>query len=169
MPSWPGSKVVMQRTANPLYAGSIPAPASIKNKVMTLHRFKFDKLVRDKAPDIMRGQGVIVHDRIMNQEEKLIRLKKKLLEEADEVANEANTMEEFCEEFADVLEVISALAAMLGITPEQIGKARREKHAIKGGFDRGLYCSEIEIDSEKPDMIKWIEYFQSHPRYPEIK
>lgn len=136
---------------------------------MTLHRFKFDKLVRDKAPDIMRGWGVIVHDRIMGKEEKITRLKEKLIEEANEVVSEANTVEEFCEEFADVLEVISTLAAMLGITPEQIEKVRREKCALKGGFNRGIYCSEIELDSEKPGMIKRIEYFQSHPRYPEIK
>ena len=47
---------------------------------MTLRRFKFDKLIRDKAADIMRGLGIIVHDRVMDHQEKVGRLKEKLVE-----------------------------------------------------------------------------------------
>jgi predicted house-cleaning noncanonical NTP pyrophosphatase (MazG superfamily) len=136
---------------------------------MTLHRFKLEKLVRDKVPDIMRKQGAVVHDRIMNQEEKIIRLKEKLLEEANEVITEANTIEEFLEEFSDVIEVINALAATIGITPEQIEKKRQEKQAIKGGFEKGIYCSTIEADSNNQDLAKYIAYFKNHPRYTEVK
>ena len=136
---------------------------------MTLRRFKFDKLIRDKAADIMRGLGIIVHDRVMDHQEKVGRLKEKLVEEAGEVMNEANTTEEFCEELADVLEVISALATTIGITTEQIEKARQEKYAIKGGFEKGIYCSTIEADPDNPNLAELIAHYQTHPRYPEIR
>jgi predicted house-cleaning noncanonical NTP pyrophosphatase (MazG superfamily) len=136
---------------------------------MTLRRFKFDKLIRDKASDIMRNLGIIVHDRIMDNQEKIVRLKEKLIEEANEVMNEANTSEELCEEIADVLEVISALSNATGITQEQINKTRQQKYAIKGGFEKGIYCSTIEASSDNPDLAKHISYYQTHPRYPEIK
>jgi predicted house-cleaning noncanonical NTP pyrophosphatase (MazG superfamily) len=136
---------------------------------MTLRRFKFDKLIRDKAPDIMRNLGIIVHDRIMDNQEKIVRLKEKLIEEANEVMSEANTLEELCEEIADVLEVISALSNAIGITQEQINKTRQKKYSIKGGFEKGIYCSTIEASSDNPDLAEYIMYYQTHPRYPEIK
>ena len=47
-------------------------------------RFKVDKLIRDRLPEIMRKRGVQVHERFMEPEEFVARLKEKLLEEAGE-------------------------------------------------------------------------------------
>lgn len=49
------------------------------------HRFKVDKLIRDKLPQIMRSSGIQVFERVMEKDEYLKRLKDKLLEEAKEV------------------------------------------------------------------------------------
>ena len=49
------------------------------------HRFKVDKLIRDKLPQIMRASGIQVFERVMEKDEYLKRLKDKLLEEAKEV------------------------------------------------------------------------------------
>lgn len=46
------------------------------------HRFKVDKLIRDKLPQIMRSSGIQVFERVMGKDEYLKRLKDKLLEEA---------------------------------------------------------------------------------------
>lgn len=42
------------------------------------------------------------------------------------------------QEFADVIEVLHALARRAGLSPEQIEEVRIKKAAEKGGFERGL-------------------------------
>lgn len=52
---------------------------------MSLKRFRVEKLIRDHLPDFMRSQGIVVHERIMQQDEFIASLKDKLQEEAGEV------------------------------------------------------------------------------------
>lgn len=136
---------------------------------MTTMRFKFDKLVRDKMPALMENGGVIVHKRTIRQDELVIKLKEKLLEEAAEAALEANSKEQLCEELADILEVVQSLAKSSGIDTEQIEKIRCLKKMTRGGFDQGFFCSYIEIDKDNSKSEFYLNYFKTHNRYPQIK
>jgi predicted house-cleaning noncanonical NTP pyrophosphatase (MazG superfamily) len=102
------------------------------------HRFKVDKLIRDKIPDIIRASaGIDLSTRIMEQDEYLQRLKDKLLEEAKEVIA-SGSEKEMREELADVLEVMLSLAKAYGMEFADIQQAAEQKRADKGGFDNKI-------------------------------
>jgi predicted house-cleaning noncanonical NTP pyrophosphatase (MazG superfamily) len=90
------------------------------------------KLIRDKVPQIIRVQGVEPIVRIAGDAEYRQLLRAKLVEEAEEVAtaDDAHTPEEL----ADVIEVVLALAADLGIDADGLEKLRAAKAAERGSF-----------------------------------
>jgi len=126
-----------------------------------MKRFKIGKLIRDNMPEIMRQKEVFVHHRYMEHEEFIARLKDKLQEESAEVKQAGND-DELLEELADVLEVIHSLAKASDITMEQIEKARLEKHAAKGGFDKKIYSSFVDLDESNSG----IDYFSKRGELP---
>lgn len=129
------------------------------------HKFKIDKLIIDKVSELMIEKNVKVVDHQMDQEEYLLRLNNKLVEEAKEVIT-AKNISELEEELADVLEVINAIASAKGVSLEDVENTRIKKKARKGGFERRIYCEYIEISSDN----KEIEYCFAKPEeYPEIK
>jgi len=131
---------------------------------MTKLRFKFEKLIRDKIPDIMRQKNVNSFDYIMDQEEYIKELKLKLKEEAEEVIA-ANSKVDLIEELADILEVVYSLANAMDITLDQIEEARILKNEKNGGFASKIYSKYIEIDSDHKD----VEYYTARPdKYPAI-
>lgn len=71
---------------------------------------KYDKLVRDKIPDIIRSRGETAITHIASDEEYKKRLIEKLQEEVDEFKKDNNE-----EELADIMEVIYAICDDLGI------------------------------------------------------
>ncbi len=88
----------------------------------------YNKLVRDKIPEILDKKGVAYEKRIATPEEFKIELIKKLTEEVQEFAQAGDV-----EEMADVLEVIEALRNL----PEYAGveTIRQNKRDERGGFD----------------------------------
>jgi predicted house-cleaning noncanonical NTP pyrophosphatase (MazG superfamily) len=87
----------------------------------------YNKLVRDKIPQILDVKLVSYEKRIASEEEYKVELIKKLQEEAAEFA-EAGSVEEL----ADVMEVIQALQALPEYaTAESI---RKKKFDERGGF-----------------------------------
>ncbi len=88
----------------------------------------YNKLVRDKIPEILERKGVSYEKRIASPKEYKEELVKKLVEEVSEFV-EANDPEEL----ADVLEVIEALRKL----PEysNIEDLRLQKRKERGGFD----------------------------------
>lgn len=87
----------------------------------------YNKLVRDKIPEMLDGKGIPYEKRIASPEEYREELIKKLTEETAEFA-EAGAPDEL----ADVLEVIVALRQL----PEYQGveALRIKKHEERGGF-----------------------------------
>lgn len=138
-----------------------------KNKEchMTTRRFKVDKLIRDKMPEILSSKNIKFSTRQMDDAEFLMRLKNKLVEEAQEVCA-AKSDKELLEELADVSEVLITLAQLSGISLDEIEKARIQKRSAKGGFDQRVYNKEVEIDAHNSA----IEYYRARPNdYPEIE
>lgn len=130
---------------------------------MAIKSFKVEKLIRDQLPSIMRSQGIVVHDRTMDHEEFIQKLKVKLLEEAEEV-NQAQTAEELLEELADVLEVVQTLSSATGLTLQQIEEKRIEKSKLKGGFEGRIFNHHVDIEEDN----QIINYYLNKPKhYPQ--
>jgi predicted house-cleaning noncanonical NTP pyrophosphatase (MazG superfamily) len=128
------------------------------------HRFKVDKLIRDKLPNIMRESGIQLFERVMEKEEYVKRLKDKLLEEAREIIS-ATAEKEIREELADLLEVMLAITQVYGIEFIDIQKTADQKRAEKGGFNSRIYSAFVEIEAKNPGL----EYYTARPdQYPEI-
>lgn len=95
---------------------------------------EFQKLVRDKIPDIIRKQGETAHIRILEDTEYRQALENKLNEEVAEFY-ESKTLEEL----ADVLEVVYALAESQGASVQDLLKVYEKKHSERGGFSKKIF------------------------------
>lgn len=102
---------------------------------------EYNKLVRDKIPEIIAGQGKSVCFRILKGNELKKALKDKLIEETQELIN-ARTEAEFIEEMADVIEVLYAIRTLCDITDKTINK-RAQKYNEKGGFEKGYFLERV--------------------------
>ncbi len=94
----------------------------------------YNKLVRDRIPALMEAQGKETRYSILDGAALGQALEQKLDEEVAEFHADKNL-----EELADILEVLLALAAGMGYTPEKLEAARAGKLAQRGGFARGYY------------------------------
>lgn len=92
---------------------------------------KYNKLVRDKIPEILDAKGISYEKRIASDEEYKNELIKKLGEEAEEFLAESSS-----EELADVLEVLDALLKLSDYKDVEDIKAK--KRAERGGFDEKI-------------------------------
>ena len=99
----------------------------------------FNKLVRDKIPQIIWEQGETPHTRILEQGEYTAHLEVKLDEEVQEFHAEKNL-----EELADILEVVYALASLHGCTKEELLAVYENKHEQRGGFEKRMLLIESE-------------------------
>lgn len=93
----------------------------------------YNKLVRDKIPQIIEANGNSCEIKILDDEAYEQALKFKLIEEMNEV-QEAKTDEELIEELADLQEVLSSLVASKGYSQEQFIKVVNKKKDKRGGF-----------------------------------
>ncbi len=73
---------------------------------------KYNKLVRDRIPEIIAEDGREPKTRILSEDEYMAELERKLREECEETiaARGGDTAEHRLEELGDVLEVMLALA-----------------------------------------------------------
>lgn len=98
----------------------------------------FNKLVRDRIPEIIEGNGEIAVTRILDEAEYKLELEKKLLEECNEVLS-AVRHDERIEELADVLEVLGAIGALEGADLEKIISVMNSKREKRGGFSQKIF------------------------------
>lgn len=103
----------------------------------------YNKLVRDKIPEIIEAKGKEVSTTILSNEEYIKELKTKCLEEVDEYMK-ATTNEEAKEELADVLEVLHAIAKTHGSSMEEIERIRLRKKQERGGFQERIFLIDVE-------------------------
>ncbi|WP_436371771.1 nucleoside triphosphate pyrophosphohydrolase [Cytobacillus sp. BC1816] len=103
----------------------------------------YNKLVRDRIPEIIAETGKNYSTRILDQSEFIQELKKKSIEELDEYLN-ANNDEEAIEELSDLLEVVHALAETHGASIEKVEELRRHKAKERGGFKEKILLIDVE-------------------------
>ena len=103
------------------------------------NRIHYNKLVRDEIPRIIRENGKLFHTRKLSQGEFKQKLIEKLKEELQEFIDKPSV-----EELADMLEVIHALAAMLGSSINEIDSNRVKKRSERGAFDKKILLEWVE-------------------------
>lgn len=97
----------------------------------------FNKLVRDKIPEIIEANGEIAKCRILDKQEFKAELEKKLFEEYNEVLESAGN--ERVEELADMLEILKTLAEVEGSNLEQVIQVAEEKAKKRGAFEKRIF------------------------------
>ena len=102
---------------------------------------KYNKLVRDRIPDIIEKSGSTCVTEILSDSEYLRMLDAKLDEELIEYHKDQNI-----EELADLMEVIYAAAIARGYTIEQLEKVRAEKAEKRGAFQKKILLVEVTED-----------------------
>lgn len=130
---------------------------------MAIRSFRMNKLIRDQLPTLMLAKGIVMHNKILDKEDYIQKLKDKLLEECQEV-NESHTPQDLLDELADALEVIYALSNALEFSIEQLEEKRIEKRKQKGGFEGRVFNSHVDIDEDNPA----ITYLSQTKKYPQI-
>ena len=98
----------------------------------------YNKLVRDKIPEIILKDNEIPSTRILNDEEYIQELNKKLQEEVNEYLEAENI-----EEMVDILEVIRAILEHKGVTYEEIEEKRIKKATKRGAFKEKIYLEKV--------------------------
>lgn len=106
---------------------------------MPLH----NKLVRDLIPTIIKNSGKKSSIRILNDDEYIKELNKKMFEELNEYIATENC-EDTIEELADLLEIMYTIAEYHGASIEQLEEVRREKAEKRGGFKDKIFLIEVE-------------------------
>ena len=99
---------------------------------------KYDKLVRDKIPDIIKRKGGIPVIHIAGDREYWQKLKDKLKEEVYEFFEDERE-----EEIIDILEVIYAICDFKGIDKQKLEELRKKKALEKGAFKNRVILEEI--------------------------
>lgn len=99
---------------------------------------KYNKLVRDRIPEIIESSGKKCVTKILDDEEYLRMIDAKLDEELAEY-HEDQTVEEL----ADLLEVIYAAAKARGYPLEQLESIRAEKAENRGAFEDKILLLEV--------------------------
>lgn len=99
----------------------------------------YNKLVRDKIPEIMESKGVKPVTRILNDKEYIKELNRKLQEEVSEYLESENI-----EELADIEEVLLALLQIKNISKEAFEDIRKQKVLKRGAFDKKIFLEREE-------------------------
>lgn len=99
---------------------------------------KYNKLVRDKIPQIIEDQGKTCVIRTLDTDEYKLSLEQKLKEELNEYL-ESGAMEEL----ADLLEVMMATAKAAGHDWQEIENIRIQKLQARGGFEERIALLEV--------------------------
>lgn len=99
---------------------------------------KYNKLVRDRIPEIIEASGKSCVTEILSDEAYLRLVDAKLDEELAEYHSDQNI-----EELADLLEVIYAAAMVWGYTLEQLESVRTAKAEKRGAFANKILLKEV--------------------------
>lgn len=98
----------------------------------------YNKLVRDRIPEIIEADGNICATEVLTAERYLEMLDAKLDEELTEYQES-----KFLEELADLLEVMWAVVQARGWTWDLLEQVRREKATQRGGFEKKILLKEV--------------------------
>jgi predicted house-cleaning noncanonical NTP pyrophosphatase (MazG superfamily) len=93
----------------------------------------YDKLVRDKIPQIMSEAGKEFYTRVATKKQYQQKLQEKLVEEAQEFLEDPSI-----EEMADIAEVFGALLDAMKIDIDELEKVMLAKREARGAFNNRI-------------------------------
>lgn len=100
---------------------------------------EYNKLVRDKIPEIIAQGGSKAVTHIADEKEYEEALYQKLSEEVKEFREKPSA-----EELADILEVVYAISDWIKINRNDLEKLRQEKAEKRGGFAKRIILDRTE-------------------------
>lgn len=114
------------------------------------YRYTYNKLVRDKIPENIDSEnGRKSKYRILNDDEYLKELNKKVIEEANEFVEENSI-----EELGDLMEVLNAIMKLKGYKMEDVNIAMKKKVDKKGSFNDRIYLEYVDEKSRNLEEEK---------------
>src|SRR6056297_2567864 len=102
---------------------------------------KFNKLIRDRIPEIIEEAGNDYELEILDDESYFKALNNKLEEELEEYKESKEIME-----LDDLVEIIYAILDYKDISREKFEKMRKNKQKERGGFEKKLFLKKAEVD-----------------------
>lgn len=100
---------------------------------------RYDKLVRDRIPEIIEAHRQHCQVRVLNDEEYAQRLDEKLAEELAEYQESGDV-----EELVDLVELVRAIISYRRMSWEEFEQMRVRKHIERGGFTAGLFLESVK-------------------------
>lgn len=107
----------------------------------------YNKLVRDKIPEIIAKEGKTVKFRAVKGDELDEAMRKKILEEAAELAS-AKTDKDIVEEAADLIEIVEAFLDRHVLIMHTVENRMSSKCREKGNFECGFLLESVD----EPDL-----------------
>lgn len=101
----------------------------------------YNKLIRDRIPEIIEASGKACRCETLETDEYIVMLDAKLNEELAEY-QESKSLEEL----ADLLEVMDAVVKARGWTWDELTAVQKQKREKRGGFEKRLLLKEVYGD-----------------------
>lgn len=102
----------------------------------------YNKLIRDKIPQIIESNGKRASIKVLNDAEYRIELDAKLTEELAEYQNADESSK--VEELADLVELVYTILDNKGVSIDEFEQIRLAKQEKRGGFKDRLYLVSVE-------------------------
>lgn len=102
-------------------------------------KMKYNKLVRDRVPELIEESGRKQISRTLNEDEYEQALMDKIVEEIEEYRVSKNE-----EEIADIYEVLDCLVKLKDYEPMHIDYLRLIKREARGSFHKRILLEEVE-------------------------
>ena len=120
-------------------------------------RIEYNKLIRDKIPDIIQKDGKHYQIEIMPENEYRKYLLNKLVEESQEIVNAKPDKLDI--ELADMLEVIDAIMVTYGISEEDVTLIKKQRREERGAFSKRikLLWTDDSPKDNKPDLSNQVK------------
>lgn len=104
---------------------------------------KYDKLVRDKIPEVIESSGKKCDIEILDDKSYLNYLNKKILEEVNEYLESGEV-----EELADLEEVLRAILDVKSVSYKDFEDIRKQKIEKRGAFKKKILLKRTYSDGE---------------------
>ncbi len=105
-----------------------------------MEKIYYNKLCRDKIPEIIKNKGFDCHVRVVDHDEYKREIVRKVFEEASGVRNNSGH-EDLVAELADLMITIDAVKKEFGVSDLEVSAAIQKSLDEKGAYDERLYLS----------------------------
>ncbi len=130
--------------------------------------FQFGKIIREGFLDKLLKYGGGYEKVDLSPEDSILELKKKLVEETEEVVS-ATSPQDLLEEISDVMEVVDSLLKAINVSPEELQEIRDIKYKLRGGLRISEKIITVSIPEKSEELRPHLIYLQENTdRYPEV-